>query len=341
MEHEPYQLEDVRAPERFADALDRFAHQVEELLQAVEMRLRGALEVLADREAQWSREVQNRRFGQGRAEAVAALQQVRTWQRRLDGAIENYHRRVLPHAQRLLEEDTPRARTSLAEFLEVFYAYLRDQAPDSAPAVPGTASTGHFSRLEAATQRSGGLPVSGFDASPFHDDAAVEAYLAAWIPAAHRNPATLRGIRYDDRTEKSPGGGDVLGYTTPDPIGYATITILRHSESGAASRMELAATLAHEVAHHVHLYVLSPTHWSAWEKLHAESSAAEFVTPYAHSNAREDFAESYAYYIHYPDELERRSPRKHAFMRDAVFAGWDYSEIDAPRYSSFYDPNRT
>lgn len=349
MADEPYLVQDVHAPARFADALARFAQHVEDVLQAVEIRLRAALRELAEREARWSREVRDRRLGHEEAsaerggqdleEAEAALEEVRTWRQRVDEAVDEY-RRVLRHVRRLLAEDTPKARAELAVLLEILHAYLREPLPDSASAGPATASTGRFATPGGGAAGAGDQPVSGFDASPFRDDAAVEAYLAAWIPAAHRNPATLRGIRYDDRFEGSPGGEVLLGYTTPDPDHrHATITILRHSESGAAPRVEVAATLAHEVAHHVHLYVLSPADWSAWEKLHVESSAAEFVTPYARKNAEEDFGESYAYYMHYPDELELRSPGKHAFMRDAVFAGRDYSDTEAPRYSSSYEPD--
>ncbi len=46
-----------------------------------------------------------------------------------------------------------------------------------------------------------------------------------------------------------------------------------------------------------------------------------FVSDYARTDDREDFAESVEFYWLAPDELRRVNPRKYAFMRDRVFEG--------------------
>ena len=49
-----------------------------------------------------------------------------------------------------------------------------------------------------------------------------------------------------------------------------------------------------------------------------------FVSDYAQTNEREDFAESYMTYVHDPGYLKATSPAKYMFMRQYAFKGREY-----------------
>ncbi|MCO5169053.1 MAG: hypothetical protein M9894_22145 [Planctomycetes bacterium] len=97
--------------------------------------------------------------------------------------------------------------------------------------------------------------------------------------------------------------------------------------------------VAHEVGHcaqyatvgkgpllnKVQVAVLGTTNWTAisWVTPIANGfrSWNGFVSDYARTNDREDFAESVEFYWLAPDELLRVSPEKFVYMRDVVFEG--------------------
>jgi hypothetical protein len=77
--------------------------------------------------------------------------------------------------------------------------------------------------------------------------------------------------------------------------------------------------LYHEIGHFVFYLVIGSRVKKRWvTELFPDSYC---VTQYAALNAREDFAETYAFYLRHPEVLEREFPEKHAFMRDYVFSG--------------------
>lgn len=77
--------------------------------------------------------------------------------------------------------------------------------------------------------------------------------------------------------------------------------------------------LYHEIGHFVFYLVIGSRVKKRWvTQIYPGSSC---VTRYAARSASEDFAETYAFYLHSPDVLEKDLPEKHAFMRDCVFSG--------------------
>ncbi|HBP20695.1 MAG TPA: hypothetical protein DEA08_23265 [Planctomycetes bacterium] len=97
-------------------------------------------------------------------------------------------------------------------------------------------------------------------------------------------------------------------------------------------------TVAHEMAHVAHYALLSRFRFVAARLMVAGRSAGwkqhsftaigsglksynGFVSTYARTNHREDFAESAEFYWLNPDELRRVNPAKFRYMRDKVFKG--------------------
>jgi len=82
------------------------------------------------------------------------------------------------------------------------------------------------------------------------------------------------------------------------------------------NRQEVLHTIAHELGHYVFLHKLDSTLRKAWvTELYPDS---EKISNYARTNAAEDFAESYAYFLLRPAELKRLAA-KYAFMQQSVF----------------------
>jgi hypothetical protein len=82
-------------------------------------------------------------------------------------------------------------------------------------------------------------------------------------------------------------------------------------------------TLTHEVGHNVY-YNLSPEQQQQWDTMSTSSKPDQYVSDYARTNEREDFAESYAHYVRAPEDLAEASSNKFAFMKDIVFKGRQY-----------------
>lgn len=82
------------------------------------------------------------------------------------------------------------------------------------------------------------------------------------------------------------------------------------------NRQEALHTIAHELGHYVFLHRLDSTLRKTWvTELYPGS---EKISGYARTNAAEDFAESYAYFLLQPAQL-RQLQAKYAFMQQSVF----------------------
>jgi hypothetical protein len=77
--------------------------------------------------------------------------------------------------------------------------------------------------------------------------------------------------------------------------------------------------LYHEIGHFVFYLVAGSRVKKRWVTELSPGSCC--VTQYASTNAWEDFAETYAFYLLHPHLLERELPVKYAFMRDCIFSG--------------------
>ncbi len=77
--------------------------------------------------------------------------------------------------------------------------------------------------------------------------------------------------------------------------------------------------LFHEIGHFVFFLAIGSRIKKRWVTEVFPSSPC--VTAYASVSPWEDFAETYAYYVLHPGDLEKELPEKHAFMRDCVFSG--------------------
>ena len=92
------------------------------------------------------------------------------------------------------------------------------------------------------------------------------------------------------------------------------------SVSGAAATAEEAVkrTLIHEFGHHVHIIMGEPSD-SVVNAAYASAMANRTaITAYATSNAKEYFAESFAAYRYYPDDLRRIDPGAFAMVEEVL-----------------------
>ncbi len=126
---------------------------------------------------------------------------------------------------------------------------------------------------------------------------------------------------------------------------------------GAAARSaDLADILIHELSHHVDFTIDNPFHedtlrlssspeWlklSGWQSRKTGSTVQwthtaqsdEFVTSYARSNPREDFAESAARFVTDPEKMKRLS-KKNEFISDWLYRGRAFDS--ASRLSAYAD----
>lgn len=99
--------------------------------------------------------------------------------------------------------------------------------------------------------------------------------------------------------------------------------------------MRVYSTVTHELGHcaqyavigngpilsKVRAVLFGTPSWTplSWSALKGYKSWNGFVSAYARTNDREDFAEAVEFYWLAPDELLRTSPAKYAYMRDVVF----------------------
>ena len=79
-------------------------------------------------------------------------------------------------------------------------------------------------------------------------------------------------------------------------------------------------TMLHEIGHAVD-YKMTGNEPTMPDKLHKNRNKP---TPYARTNAYEDFAETFSIYILSPGYLLTKSPARYDFMRDKIFQGKEY-----------------
>jgi hypothetical protein len=169
----------------------------------------------------------------------------------------------------------------------------------------------------------GNTDVSNFAESGFTDSNQVGEYIAQNIPAEHLDG--LDGIQYVNDSGSYQAG--LMGQWQSDFwSGETTIEIYPHTSSG-----ELYDTIAHEIGHNAQSVILQQNTGliDKWNDIYGASVADyeasggeqnEFVTPYARTNAEEDFAESYACFINDPSLLQAASPVKYDYMAENILS---------------------
>lgn len=141
------------------------------------------------------------------------------------------------------------------------------------------------------------------------------------LPKSHY--AGIKAIRYDPKRtlatavaalQNRPSSTRTNGFFYHEhEQGLSVIILFRFS-----SRREFYHTLYHEIGHFVFLKVLQQGQRDEWFSLRREETRT--VSRQAQRNARENFAETYAFYCTRPSRLAA-VPRKWAFFRDSVFEG--------------------
>lgn len=138
------------------------------------------------------------------------------------------------------------------------------------------------------------------------------------LPKTH-----IRGInmiRYDPfRTIAS-----TLAYVGQNPAPISSHGLFYYDQEFAvivlfrfAHRAAFLHVLYHEIGHFVFLRVLSQADRDQW-MYRIRPQFPDTVTPYAHKNSREDFAECYAFFCTQPDRL-RQFPQRFTFFAEQVF----------------------
>ena len=140
----------------------------------------------------------------------------------------------------------------------------------------------------------------------FHGSGArLTAAALAALPDFH-----LAGLRY---VKFDPSRGVVMaGWYDRDAMGVHIFY--------AIDTLDFLETLYHEIGHHVFWEVLTIDQRADW--VTTVSSSEGWVTPYAERNAREDFAETYAWYVLDYKELASFEA-KLEYMEEVVFRGFE------------------
>jgi hypothetical protein len=142
-----------------------------------------------------------------------------------------------------------------------------------------------------------------------------------------------KATRYIHTFYRDAGKSPNITATTHVPGGYTSFFDLLF---GATPNVNVVYdTVTHELGHGAQYAVLGDgpllgklravllgtPNWTpiSWSALHGYRSWNGFVSDYARTNDREDFAETAEYYWLAPDELLRTSPAKFAYMRDVVY----------------------
>jgi WXG100 family type VII secretion target len=176
--------------------------------------------------------------------------------------------------------------------------------------------------------------VSSFGKSGVMSDQDVRKFLNKDFPAAHTDPAHLTGIEYTDTyvPASKPGYYQAGLCTTNTTKNTSFIVINRQSPTGSSDKGSMKGTIAHEVGHNVYYNVVPEKARNDWDALSNGSTATQYVSDYAKTNVREDFAETYRTYMLDPDALKAASKDKYEFMRDRVFDGREYGKKKAVWY---------
>jgi hypothetical protein len=166
------------------------------------------------------------------------------------------------------------------------------------------------------------VAVQGFEKSGILRDEDVAEHLSTELPEEHSDVKRVREIEY---TDKYIGDEStyVAGRCITDEHGASRIEINRQSSEGSHDAEEMKKTITHEVSHNVY-YSLDEGQREEWNEINTHSAPDEFVSDYAQTNEREDFAESYMAYVHDAEYLKAISLAKYEFMRQYVFEGREY-----------------
>jgi len=160
------------------------------------------------------------------------------------------------------------------------------------------------------------LKVKGFEKAEVLGNEDVAEYLSTELPEEHTERVTQ--IEYTDKYDGDEGGYVAGCCITDTKNSISTIEINRQSSEGSYDKEEMKRTITHEVGHSVY-YSLNEEQRNQWSEIYANSSANGFVSDYAQTNEREDFAESYVTYVHDLEYLKVTSTAKYDFMRQYVF----------------------
>lgn len=179
------------------------------------------------------------------------------------------------------------------------------------------------SRIEQAHDSAKEINVNGFEKSGVMSDGDVQQYLKDTLPPEHIQGDRITEIRYPNQYNSD---GDSVTYgvcTTDRETAVSQIEIYNQNPDGSNDRELMERTITHEVGHNVY-YNMPEEQQAEWDSLSSSSRYNEYVSNYAMTNGREDFAESYSYYVHDPERLLARAPAKYDFMRTYVFNGRQY-----------------
>lgn len=152
------------------------------------------------------------------------------------------------------------------------------------------------------------VAVTGFDRSTALSSDEIRGLLHDRLP--ERGEDGLAHVRYID-TFRADGREVTLGEYDPRT---RSIEIFRQTPDGCANRELLEQTVLHEAGHHVYWTRLDDADRRTWEELSRGGEPSAYVTSYARTGVREDFAESFAFFASQREVLEDASPAKCAFM---------------------------
>jgi len=166
-------------------------------------------------------------------------------------------------------------------------------------------------------------PLQGFEKSGIMSNDSATKYLNDRLPPEHLSRNRITEIQYTDQYD-GDHDGVTLGMCRTDRVTKVSdIEINRQTPQGSHDRDLMEETMVHEVGHNVY-YNMGEQNIASWDQLSANSKPEEYVSNYARTNVREDFAESYAAYVRDPQLLQEVSPQKYSFMQQQVFGGREY-----------------
>lgn len=99
-----------------------------------------------------------------------------------------------------------------------------------------------------------------------------------------------------------------------------------HFATNGYTHLERVTVLVHEFGHLVDFHVLTWEQRAAFNDV--RRAEPESVTSYGDTERAEDFADTFAFYVLWPDYLERYYPKRYAIMYD-IFGGITHESRDA------------
>jgi hypothetical protein len=191
----------------------------------------------------------------------------------------------------------------------------------------------------------GGMEVIGmttlanFEASGITTTEGMANYLRENIPMTHLDHCA--GICYEDRD--SPEFGGAMGSYHP---GTREIDVWKPAGEGGYEKVK--DTVTHEIGHNVHHNMMNerPDLAERWNALYAKSlqqnqlDGRGYVSNYAATDPKEDFAETYKSFIRDPERLQYMNAEKYAFMHDEVFYGREYQAQSLAYWDKDYYGNK-